>query len=944
MLNTLSRAALVAALVWAPLASGAGRGWALAVLHVLVAIALAAWLGAMLTAGRLEWRRTALDLPLGLVGALGLVQLALGNASLVRWALAPPPATPALVADFPWPWLAVGAVKPAQTLRSFLLFACYAAVYALVVQQIRTRLQVGRLVRALLLVGTLAAVLGLLDALLGEGWLRGWNGDHYAAWLAALICLGLGWLFGRRRVTRDNPSFADELTRRYLPLLGVATMTVALLLTFSRAAMVSLGAGLAGFVLLLGALGRARRNVVIGGVALVAALTCGAWAGVGPWLERAGLEGDDAPIRFTEAVRSARMLVEFPVFGVGLGGYRDIVHRYLSLADLPRDAPSPSGPSDLLRFVLETGVAGAALAVWLLWRLVTDLVRAHLLGRGACPADGGAGDAARRNDPYSIGVALGALTGTLALLVQSGVQAPLRTPAAGMLAAALLGLATVALHTRLVTGREQLLTAVRVLELRARGALAAGAVGVAGFATLAAWAGFAAWTALALAGDPWDDTALLARARARLEAASAPPAGRAPGAEPGAPALALLAAGRADLRVALGVAPTNPRLHHQLALLEAAAAALTAPTDGAAMAVPLAHAARAVALAPADPRLYASVARLAQTARPELGLTAAREAARLGPELIPELVDLYRAAGLAEAAWLALVPDTAADRLELAAALEARGLTAEGLAAYRAALAAAPQAARPLCRWLLGQALARAGQAPAAQAELEQAVREDRGSPEVHGALADARAGRDDPAALQSYRDALAAAERRAGLRPRPPLFALTDGRLRGIAERRAGPGWERPSRHRRALARYLVEHKLWEPAVPEWERLASDEPKDAEAQFALGMALDGAGRAQEALGPYRRAVALDANALRYRERLAQRLWDGEQFSQAIDEWRIVKGQVPTRLEARLALARAYEGMGDRADALQEYREILELAPAHPAALQAVEKLGARRP
>ena len=55
--------ALYAALVWAPLASGSHHGSSLAVAFVLVGIAAAIWLAAGLLAGRLEWRRTPLDLP-----------------------------------------------------------------------------------------------------------------------------------------------------------------------------------------------------------------------------------------------------------------------------------------------------------------------------------------------------------------------------------------------------------------------------------------------------------------------------------------------------------------------------------------------------------------------------------------------------------------------------------------------------------------------------------------------------------------------------------------------------------------------------------------------------------------------------------------------------------------------------------------------------------------
>ncbi len=86
----------MALLIWAPVASGAYRSWPLAVALLVVAIAVAAWLAAMLVARRLEWRRTPLDLPLGLLAAVLLLQLLLGNRPLVSWALAPPPLPPDL--------------------------------------------------------------------------------------------------------------------------------------------------------------------------------------------------------------------------------------------------------------------------------------------------------------------------------------------------------------------------------------------------------------------------------------------------------------------------------------------------------------------------------------------------------------------------------------------------------------------------------------------------------------------------------------------------------------------------------------------------------------------------------------------------------------------------------------------------------------------------------
>ena len=59
----LSFAALVALLVWAPVALGAYRSWPLAVAEGLAFTGLALHALAMLAGRRLEWRRTPLDWP-----------------------------------------------------------------------------------------------------------------------------------------------------------------------------------------------------------------------------------------------------------------------------------------------------------------------------------------------------------------------------------------------------------------------------------------------------------------------------------------------------------------------------------------------------------------------------------------------------------------------------------------------------------------------------------------------------------------------------------------------------------------------------------------------------------------------------------------------------------------------------------------------------------------
>jgi len=150
--------------------------------------------------------------------------------------------------------------------------------------------------------------------------------------------------------------------------------------------------------------------------------------------------------------------------------------------------------------------------------------------------------------------------------------------------------------------------------------------------------------------------------------------------------------------------------------------------------------------------------------------------------------------------------------------------------------------------------------------------------------------------------------------------------------------------RYHRALAEYLTDRRLWHQALAEWETVLAEAPRDAAAQFSRGTVLDGLGTGDRALQAYREAVALDGTRVEFRLRLAQRLWDTEQYHQAMNEWRSVLNQDPGAIEARLGLARAHAKAGDRAEAAQEYTRILQIAPDQPEARREMARLGRPAP
>ena len=89
--------------------------------------------------------------------------------------------------------------------------------------------------------------------------------------------------------------------------------------------------------------------------------------------------------------------------------------------------------------------------------------------------------------------------------------------------------------------------------------------------------------------------------------------------------------------------------------------------------------------------------------------------------------------------------------------------------------------------------------------------------------------------------------------------------------------------------------------------------------------------------------MALDGTRSACRLRLPRRLWETEQYNQAMNEWRSVIGQEPGNIEARLGLARGAAKAGDRAAAAQEYVRILQIVPDQPEARWELGRIGPSR-
>jgi tetratricopeptide (TPR) repeat protein/O-antigen ligase len=992
--DRLSRTALYAVLLFSPLAIGANRPWPLAVVELLTVGGLSCAALRMIREGRLEWLCSATDRPLLLLVGLILVQLGLGNRALSAWALAPPPATPEVSASLPSWFLTVGTVAPVHTARSLLLLLTYLGTYVLVISVIRRRQHLDRLVTTLVAFGGVIAFFGLLDYLAGEARLFRWrdipldgrlagpfaNADHFAAWLNMLVCLGLGALAARRAsapaplgVMLRSRELREDALRRYVPFVGLVAMLLALVFTLSRGGILSLAVTFIALLVLLYRLGRVRWGLAVVTALIIASLTYAAWIGLEPLLHRVRQAHGDIASRWVLTTTSLPMIRSFPLLGVGLGAYRDIYPRYQPTGLEPGRIDVRYAHDDLVQLLVELGVVGAIVVLVLTWRVGRDLIGAHLLGTAACPVEGGEEEGARRHDPFSVGIAIGALGAVFVLLVHSAYDFGARIPANGALAAVCLGIATVSLHTRFNIGRARLLTAVRVRALesrRARRAIRATAVVVS--VALAVWIVSvpAAATFVQAATERWADrpAALRGLDTAVAIAPSDPQAREARGLlrlqaaldawglgttldrrivlswdERRTIARPLLDGAIDDFRRGLASTPVNPFLHEYLAKAYWTLALIDAANASDHLRAAVAFLSRAVASAPESPFAYRSLALLAVPqggALTELGLRAARNAIERDQAMLPELIERFIASGLRSPQLLAGVPASTVDRLELGALLEKHLLLADAAQVYRAAADVATPAQAPVARWRLARLLQRQGRPRDAVAELQKALADDSANPELHLQRAVALAAVDDAGAVDAYQLAVLNAEAMSR-RPRAErqLFGPLPARVRAVVADAVGPSETISVRYREAFAQYLTERKRWDQALRQWRMVVDVAPKNAAAHFGRGVALEALGARDRAVEAYREAVALDPNNVQLRLRFADNLWRTDQYYQAINEWRTVLGRAPGNVDARLALARAYVRTGSQSEASHEYQQLLLIDPARPEARQELARL-----
>ncbi|MBI4169049.1 MAG: O-antigen ligase family protein [Acidobacteria bacterium] len=342
-------------------------------------------------------------------------------------------------------WATLSA-NPEATRRAFLMLAALLVVGASAVLLCRDREAGRRLALCIVAIGTFEALYGLAEYLTGHQHIFGYrkrhylhsvtgsyiNKNHFAGLMEIALLVALGLYWDQRRTARRSPGWRSWLVslsdaRRGasgLLLLAIGLTGSALLLSFSRS---GIAFGLVTAVALLcwlgagreGSVARAARSVAM--VAVVLAPL--AWFGrheIAASFAQVPSDAEAPGGRQDLWLATAGIVGDYPVFGTGLGTFRNLLPHYATPAIHRYFDHAHNG---YLEIASGVGLPAAALAVAaVLWLLARALGAARRAAAGR-------------------GLAAGAAAACAALLLHELTDFNLAIPANALLFSVCLGIA-----------------------------------------------------------------------------------------------------------------------------------------------------------------------------------------------------------------------------------------------------------------------------------------------------------------------------------------------------------------------------------------------------------------------------------------------------------------------------------------------------------------------
>ena len=439
-------------IVFAPLAFGAVEDWALSIIEVSVLLMFCAWAVKTATQGKLSFIRPPFLAAFSLFLILVLFQLTPLPRSW-RDFLSPsvnkhfqlPRTDPNLSQSQVDPPLARLTINPQATQAGFVNLVTYFVLCMVLLNNLRSREKRMTVLTTLIALGSFEALYGLIEYwtghehifwykkafYLGEATGTYINHNHFAGLLELVIPLAVGMFsveYSRFQKNKGAGSEKDPKGKGHPPslkliclLVSLASMLIALILSKSRAGLISSVLSIAFLAFLLlekrtlpGLRIALLAGSLIGGITLILNHDV---------IQRFSWSPYEARIRFGLWKDSAAIVRDFPLWGTGFGTFQHVIPYYrpkidfLKVSGVPQPAAWYHTHNDYLQLLVECGIIGLLVVMWAcgitLWRLFATFRAGH------------------DRDTAILGQSL--LAGMIALLLHSFIDFNLHIPANALL-------------------------------------------------------------------------------------------------------------------------------------------------------------------------------------------------------------------------------------------------------------------------------------------------------------------------------------------------------------------------------------------------------------------------------------------------------------------------------------------------------------------------------
>ena len=431
---------LAALLIFSPLAFGTVEVWSIAVAELAVLCMGVVWIARMILDGKIEFERTSLNTPIVLFLTLMFFQMlplplsAIKHLSPAAYAVYRD-AGSALNLQMGWRTISL---DPTATREEFRKVLTYATLFWMILNNLRQRRQLERIVAVIIGTGFFLAVFGIIQKYAWNGkiyWVRELtqggnpfgpyvNRNHFAGYMEVVIPLTIGYLLAQSPLRREPISLrgrfllwtSAQTSKSILLMFAAMFMAASLLLTGSRGGLVSFAGSMVFFAVMIRMKATSRRKgsrvvLALSALALIAAVWIGgnsAFLSV-ERLEK-GIEEPSTEQRLVLWQDTLRIAKDFIRFGSGFNTFEEVYPMYKTL---PVQAVFQYAHNDYLQLLAEGGIVPFGLAVWFLIAWFREVAAKWW----------------ERHDPFAAHMTLGGMTAGFAMLIHGLTDFNLHIPA-----------------------------------------------------------------------------------------------------------------------------------------------------------------------------------------------------------------------------------------------------------------------------------------------------------------------------------------------------------------------------------------------------------------------------------------------------------------------------------------------------------------------------------